>query len=202
MTHSIIDNIKHFFTLLWFLLVTLWAVIRSRKTWIAVGVITFLYVYAWFFSNYTLQGPVKRIEWQCVVCKRGEVKPKKTTQAQTKVVEAKSTTEKPEEKPKTEYEIVHSQKWGEVLWKIYQLETQRGLTDFCRTKGQYGGFGVMNDKNKPHCYDTFTEATERASYWFEKLEPEKNLPGALCAWNTGTKNLVNCFYYQNYLLVK
>ena len=101
--------------------------------------------------------------------------------------------------PRTEFEIVNAQRHGQILWRIYQLETQRGLTDYCRIKGNgFAGFGVMNE-GEVICYESFQKAVERAEYWFAKLEPEKNLTSALCAWNLGTKGLMNCNYYQDYI---
>jgi hypothetical protein len=101
--------------------------------------------------------------------------------------------------PRTEFEIVNAQKHGQILWRIYQLETQRGLTDHCRLSGAgYGGFGVMNE-GEVICYESFEKAVERAEFWFAKLEPEKSLVDALCTWNLGTKGLMNCNYYQDYI---
>lgn len=106
---------------------------------------------------------------------------------------------KKEVKPRTEFEIVVNTKYGDILWKIYQLETQRGLTDGCRLKGSgYGGFGVMN-AGEVICYPTFEKAVERASFWLAKMKPEANLVSALCQWNTGTSGLVNCSYYQSFI---
>jgi len=106
---------------------------------------------------------------------------------------------KKEVKERSEFEIVTNTKNGNILWNIYQLETQRGKTDGCRISGEgYGGFGVM-DSGKVVCYPTFEKAVERASYWLSKLEPEKNLVDALCTWNLGTRGMVNCHYYQSYL---
>lgn len=103
---------------------------------------------------------------------------------------------------KTEKEIVMAQPHGKVLWNIYDLESQRGETDYCRLNGKgWGGFGVK-DGQKPVsqivCYETFAKAAERAEYWFARLNPDKDLATALCTWNTG-KPEVNCHYYQNYL---
>ena len=100
---------------------------------------------------------------------------------------------------RSEFEIVNTQKHGQILWNIYQLESGRGKADNCRKTGAgFGGFGVMN-AGEVICYPTFEKAVERANYWLEKMEPEKSLVSALCQWNLGTKGLVNCNYYQNYL---
>jgi hypothetical protein len=99
----------------------------------------------------------------------------------------------------TEFEIINEKKYGQILWRIYQIETQRGKTDGCRLNGDgYGGFGVMY-QGEVVCYKTFREAVDRANYWLEKMNPDESLVGALCQWNTGTAGLVNCSYYQTYL---
>lgn len=109
---------------------------------------------------------------------------------------------------KTEKDLILAQKHGESLWKIYQLETQRGKTDHCRVTGEgFGGFGVMND-GKIICYDTFAKSVERAEYWFNSFNPDTNLVDALCTWNLG-HNVVdlkvvphqNCTYYQDFMKV-
>ena len=101
-------------------------------------------------------------------------------------------------RPRTEKEIILAQKHGEVLLKIYQLESSSGKNDYCRNnKLGWGGFGVM-DRGSIVCYKTFELAASRANFWLGKLEPEKNLVSALCAYNLGTKGLVNCVYAQHY----
>ena len=117
--------------------------------------------------------------------------------------------EKKQEKPKareirkqtlplSEKEIVLSQKHGEILWKIYGLETSWGKNDYCRKNGLgFGGFGVM-DGSKVVCYPTFQKAVERAEFWLTKNGVDEDLATALCLWNTGIKQ-TNCKYFQNFL---
>jgi len=112
----------------------------------------------------------------------------------------KKQAPRPQNKPKKqgEKEIVMSMPHGDVLWKIYQLETQRGKTDSCRLNNKgYAGFGVMVEGNV-YCYPTFEKAVERAEYWFSKLHTG-SLASALCHWNTGVGGLDTCAYYQSYL---
>ena len=102
----------------------------------------------------------------------------------------------------TEEQIVKSQKHGEVLWKVYQLESQRGQEDYCRIQGKgYGGFGVKDDDEKIVCYPTFEQAVERAQYWLVQDGIEDDFVNGLCIYNLGGKNAPysNCNYYQNYL---
>lgn len=101
--------------------------------------------------------------------------------------------------PISEYDQVMKQPHGEALWKIYMLESTRGRNDWCRNNGRgYGGFGVIGTDGIA-CYETFALASERANYWFGKLNPDKNLASALCQYNLGTPNLTNCVYYQHFL---
>lgn len=166
---------------------------------LSMGAVMFLFftVSKWYDENKVIfqypviikfQTPV-RIEKRLKEVKKQAYNPPKLND---KVVEARVV-------PKTEFEIVNNSKYGQIMWKIYQLETQRGKTDNCRLTGAgYGGFGVMNE-GEVICYPTFEKAVERANYWLSKMKPEENLVDALCTWNTGIKGQVNCAYYQSYL---
>lgn len=97
----------------------------------------------------------------------------------------------------TEYDLVMKQPHGDTLWKIYQLETQRGLTDYCRIRGEgYGGFGVMTG-GEVVCYPTFEKAVERANYWYEQILIGRTQVQALCKWS-GHGEVNSCEYYNNF----
>lgn len=148
----------------------------------------------WFASNFKLQVPWE-FHLRPLIVKREIVKNAHRTPI--KEVKAQEVVVSPI--PRSEEEIVKSVKHGEILWKIYQLETQRGKTDFCRlNKLGIGGFGVM-DGSGIVCYQSFQEATDRASFWLNKLDPDNGLPEALCAWVSGKRGLIDCPYYRNYL---
>lgn len=118
-------------------------------------------------------------------------------------VQAQETIEKAIPTPKVSGEeaVIKAQKYGEVLWRIYQLETQRGLTDWCRLNNQgFGGFGVK-DGNNIVCYPTFEKAVERANYWFGEIQNGRTLHGALCKWS-GYGDAVDCLYARSYEFVK
>ena len=121
----------------------------------------------------------------------------------SKVKNAQNETPVKKEKvEKTEEQIVKSQKHGEVLWKVYQLESGRGKNDYCRIQGKgYGGFGVKDDDDKIVCYPTFEQAVERAQYWLVQDGIEDDFVNGLCVYNLGGKNAPysNCNYYQDYL---
>jgi len=188
-------NLKHFGSLMRVIFWEIVHAIRNKRTWIAVGIITFLYVYAWFWRNYYIQSPIKEIKYQCFICKANNKPIVATVSAQ--IVQPLPTiiALKP---VLTEKEIVMNLPHGAILWKIYFLESGLGEKDGCRiNKEGYGGFGVKDGK-KVVCYDTFQKAAERAEYWFAKLNPDKDLAKALCMWNLGVPE-INCNYYQTYM---
>lgn len=150
-----------------------------------------------FFQRYYIQSPVI-ITTRCAVCRKATptphiiikyIQPSPTPINQKKDISAYS-----------ENEIIMEQPNGKVLWKIYQLETQRGLTDNCRIKNiGYGGFGVMTD-GKVVCYPSFQLAVERANYWYQKILQGRSQKQALCKWS-GHGDVNDCTYYNNFLLV-
>jgi hypothetical protein len=149
----------------------------------------------WFDANKVVfKSPIViKLQAPITVEKRNPVIIKKKRVGVVKQVKAEALSE---------YDIVMKQPHGDVLWDIYMLESTRGLADHCRVSGEgWGGFGVMDDKHKVVCYPTFEQAAIRASYWFNKLNPQKNLVNALCVWNLGGVNApyANCQYYQKYL---
>lgn len=98
----------------------------------------------------------------------------------------------------TEKDIVLSYAHGEMLWKIYQLESGRGKADYCRLEGKgFGGFGVLSD-GKIVCYDTFSLAAERAEYWLVQNGIDNDIPSTLCKWS-GYGAIQTCPYYKTYL---
>ena len=176
------DKIKHFFSLIGFIFIEAWKQLRMKRTWVIVGLIVWTYLISWFSSNYYIQSPVK--EWRCMVCSRY---PKKAPVSvkRVSVLTKEDVIDSAPKAPQTEEQIVKSQKHGDILWKIYFLESTHGKNDACRKSGKFGGFGVMNDKNTPACYDTFQLAADRAEYWFAKALEGHTLAEALCIWNTG-----------------
>lgn len=101
--------------------------------------------------------------------------------------------------PKSEEQIVKEMKHGEVLWKVYGLESTWGRADYCRNNNLgYAGYGVLNE-GKIVCYESFAKATERAEFWLVKngLE-EKPLANVLCIWNQGV-DTNECNYVKSYM---
>lgn len=117
------------------------------------------------------------------------------------VVSAKETSKKTIVGEKTEKEIVLSQPHGQILWKIYQLETQRGKEDYCRNNNKgFGGFGVMYN-GEIICYETFEKAVERANHWYGEIAKGRTQDQALCKWS-GHGEVDGCDYAHNFQFVK
>lgn len=121
---------------------------------------------------------------------------------QVQAVDTKAKEILPTPKVSGEEAVVKAVKHGDILWKIYQLESQRGKEDYCRNNGKgFGGFGVKVNETTIACYPTFEIATERASYWFGENLNGRTLHGALCKWS-GFGDVADCFYARNYEFVK
>ena len=155
---------------------------------VALTIVFFFVFYAFdlFFDNFDARSPIL---FQWPVVKRYE------NRLKVEPLPTRKPTPKPT-KPKTERELIMTKKHGEILWKIYGLESTWGKNDICRPT-KFAGFGVMNEE-QVICYDTFEKAVDRAEYWLTNLGVDKDLATALCTWNTGIRQ-PNCFYYQNYL---
>ncbi len=187
-------KIKHIGNFIKDLVLIFYKIIRNRRIWMGVGIITFLYVYAYFWRNYYIQSPIKDIKYQCFICKAGKLDKVATVSAQ--VVQEKTTIVAL--KPiKTEKEIVMENEYGEDLWKIYFLESSLGKNDGCRKEGKFGGFGVMSQGGVV-CYDSFQKAVDRAGYWWKQALEGNTKDEALCVWNLG-KKMPMCSYSQTFM---
>lgn len=58
-------------------------ILKDKRFYKALGVIVLIYLFYWFVDHYYLQGPVKRIEFQCVVCSRSVKQEKPQIKAPT-----------------------------------------------------------------------------------------------------------------------
>lgn len=169
-----------------------------------------------FFDTYTFVSPVKKLEFQWILQKRELPKniknlPKNSQKQGRKSnlpieILAKNSSNNNIElsitpKPKTEKEIIFSYKNGDILWKIYGLESSWGRNDGCREQGKYNGFGYGQNKYVWNCFNSFEEVVEKVNNWFEKRLKENgnDLTEALCYYNTGLTKQVNCKYYQSFI---
>ncbi len=181
----------------------LWKLARNKNTWKVMLLILSWIGIGWFFSNYYLQSPIKRLEFQWIWDRRYKT-PVKAEKRQEQPIKHQILSPTPN--LRSEREIVFSHKHADVLWRVYQLESQRGLADYCRLNGKgYGGFGVLDNKSNIVCYPSFEVAVDRAEYWLVYNGIEKDLVNGLCSYNLGALSQgvkhVNCMYYQNYLAV-
>jgi hypothetical protein len=182
---------------------------------IIIAVIFSIYFLDFFFDRYDIRSPViikfqspiapRSSETKSTIRKNAHNLTKKagisvvSSMTKDKIKIAKNKQEMAQNQ-KSEKEIILSHKNGEVLWKIYGLESSWGRNDYCRQSGKgYGGFGVMNNKEVV-CYESFEKAVERAEYWFEQamIKAKGDLATALCYWNLGELQ-VNCKYHQAFL---
>ena len=166
-------KLKHIGSYLKFIAVTIWKTLRSKRTWIVLSILIWTYFIAWFNSNYEIKTKFTFGIYQRIPAK------------EYKVATVSAQMISPTPKPLTEKEIVMREPHGEILWKIYFLESTLGEKDGCRINNEgYGGFGVK-DGNKVVCYETFEKAVDRAEYWFSKALTGNTVDEALCVWNTG-----------------
>lgn len=167
-----------------------------------------------FFDNYTFVSPIKRLEFQWIIQKRSKVNstmPKNAQNLTNKAGESglpmvvdtpKSSSNKIEpSKALTEKDIILSKKHGEILWKIYGLESSWGRNDGCREQGKFNGFGYGQNSYVWNCFDSFEEVVEKVNNWFDKRLKENgnDLAEALCYYNLGLERQINCKYYQSFI---
>lgn len=192
----------------------------NLKTKILIGVfifLSFVYLLDKFFDTYTFVSPVKKLEFQWVIQRRSKTNstmpknaqnlPKKADKSQLPmgILAQNSSKSKIEPtitpKPKTEKEIIFSKKYGEILWKIYGLESSWGRNDSCRNQGKYNGFGYGQNSYVWNCFDSFEEVVEKVNNWFDKRLKENgnDLAEALCYYNLGLERQINCKYYQSFI---
>lgn len=196
---------------------------KHRKSLIVIGlvlvfVIVLSVVFQWAITIDFIQSPIE-IKTRKAIIYRTESKEYRRAEMKRKAQEGINAIdafwrEYPDEAPKveergektqilapTEKDMIMAQTHGEVLWNIYQLETQRGKTDYCRIRGEgYGGFGVMTG-GEVVCYPTFEKAVERANYWYGQILVGRTQSEALCKWS-GHGDVADCEYNQNFLSMK
>lgn len=101
--------------------------------------------------------------------------------------------------PKTEKELILSQKYGKEIWIQYRLESSRGKNDGCRDKGQFNGFGYAQSKHTWNCFDSFEVVVSKVNAWHEK-HSDMALAQRLCYYQSGEIK-ESCEYYEKYQFV-
>ncbi len=175
---TLFERIKHFFGLLSFIFRTILAVLRNKRTWIAVAFILWSYLVAYFNANYYAQSPVK--EWQPIVI------PRHTKKAiVVPVVKAQEIKPTPiEEKP-----YIWTTRIENLYQKIRTMESGKGtntnkdaLHNKCKAKGQINEIGYLVTPD--YCFMDEEHQKLTFSRWINKrinMTDEQ----LLCFWNTG-----------------
>jgi len=114
-----------------------------------------------------------------------------------------STTDRPSDES-----IIKGKKNGEILWRVYTLESSKGKNDGCKLHGKFNGFGYRQNTRESRCYEFFEEVVYEVDIWFEQKLQTYNLAEALCGYNLGFQNehFQECVnqspaypYYKNYM---
>jgi len=169
---------------------------NKKIVYIILGVLFFI-LNAYFWSHYYIQAPIKKIEWQCVVC-QGRVVPITGVPKKLTVVPNKpSETQKPTVVPSKEKYV-----WNERIERLYQsvrtMESGKGtnnnpvaLHNQCKAKGMINEIGYL--ATPTYCFDDAEHQKLTFSRWIMKREKMTDAQ-LLCYWNTGT--LVNSCRYS------
>ena len=91
---------------------------------------------------------------------------------------------------------------GDLVWKTYGHESTFGLHDGCKNQGKYNGFGYGQNKNGYACFDTFEEVARHVSDWFETQLKSKSISNALCYYQSGHTDQLDCEYARYSLNIK
>ena len=115
----------------------------------------------------------------------------------------------PEDRPSDE-KIIRGKKNGDILWRVYTLESSAGKNDGCRLLGKYNGFGYRQNTREHACFDYFEEVAYYVDNWFEEKLQTYSIAESLCGYNLGfqSPHLKECVagskeypYYKNYLSI-
>jgi len=108
-----------------------------------------------------------------------------------------SPTPTPTVKPLTDYELIHGLPYGEIVWKVYRLESSAGINDGCKEKGKFNGFGYGQNKRVWNCFDSLEIVAKKVSNWFDKHLADKTIAEALCYYNIG-EITETCTYLEKF----
>jgi len=87
-----------------------------------------------------------------------------------------------------------------IVRAIYGLESTWGRHDeYCRSRGQWNGYGYAQNGTTIACFDSFEIVTNKVTAWIQdKLDKDWSVAKTLCYYNKGIE-LDDCDYYQDYL---
>lgn len=93
-----------------------------------------------------------------------------------------------------------SYKHGDILWRIYTLESSRGKHGFlyCQKKGLKNDFGMGVLNNPPMCFVTLDDELTYVSRWLDKQLAVMPLNQVLCYYNQGIKES-SCEYSRDFM---
>jgi len=105
-------------------------------------------------------------------------------------------------KTPTKEDIIYSAKHGDIIYRIWTMETSKGTaTDpsginvICNKKGMSNEFGYSPFDRT--CFPTFKEAVARVDKWIDDHK-KLGLAKMLCEYNQGNPK-VSCDYVKNFL---
>lgn len=88
---------------------------------------------------------------------------------------------------------------GEIVEKVYQLESSKGKNVLC-PQGKFNGFGYRQNKSEWVCYDTQEEPRQLVMNWFDEKLEKHTLKESLCLYNRGVIT-EECEYAQKFFSI-
>ncbi len=191
--------LKNIPSLIVYIFKSIFSILKSKRFWIALAIIVFLYVYAWFFSNFTVNSPIKTIKFQPIIQSRYNIPPapkKLNLKAPTNKLAVVKVTPTPE---------VFDNRVADIIAGIHILESGGGsnpeptaVHNYCKSIGKHNEVGYLPFKN--FCFENEDEEILTLSRWFTKrLSTGRSITDVLCEYNLGKTGLVNCKYSINFI---
>jgi hypothetical protein len=180
---------------------------NKKKKYIFLGLlyitilICCMYFISQFFDTYRLiwqspiilQTPIKVEQRSTSIVSPVPEPLHEATKASSMVVQTVEASE-----PVSDYDIVMGKKNGDILWKVYKLESSLGKNDGCKKSGKWNGFGYGQNTNVWNCFDTFEEVAYKVDAWFtDKFNKGYTVEESLCLYNVGTRTN-DCDYAKQY----
>jgi hypothetical protein len=105
--------------------------------------------------------------------------------------------------PLTDMEIIDQYELSQYIKAIYFLESTHGKNDGCKDQGKFNGYGYGQNATSWNCFDSFEEVTEKVNNWLEDRLASNgdNIVEAVCYYNTGISNNMNCAYGVTFMEV-